>query len=115
MADISLVGSKLMGSTSGEHHGHYDSEGNPIHSSGTLKGFVVEGSSKLFVNGTMATCVSCKTEEYDNCGEGFGSVGSGSSKIILRGKNIAIKGSSINAHSGSANILDGISKVTVSG
>lgn len=115
MPGIARQGDSITGQTKGEHHGHYDEEGNPIHKAGPLTGTIASNcSTKVFSGGKAVAFVGSVTDEKDDCGPGKGTVSSGSSKVFVGGKAVARNGDKIQPHNGTANISSGSSKVIVS-
>lgn len=112
MSGVARLGDSITGTTTGEHHGHYNEDGEPIHGVGTITGSISSNcSSNVYVNGKPVAFVGSSTTEYDNCGTGYGKVATGSSKVYVNGKPIARNGDSISAHNGSARISSGSSNV----
>lgn len=112
MAGVALLGSAILGMTTGEHGGHYDDEGNPIHSASPITGSIT-GNCSGFVsaNGVPLAVVGSVTTEYDICTNGSGVVATGSGFVTLNGVPVARVGDSIAPHNGSANITTGSSFV----
>lgn len=103
MAGVARISDSIRGRTTGEHHGHYDEYGNPIHGPGTLTGFISGNcSSNVITNGRQTAHIGSITTEFDNCGPGQGAVAQGLSSVLVNGIPISRLGDSINPHNGSA-------------
>lgn len=111
MPAAAVKGGSVQGTTTEEHHGHYDAFGNPIHVSGTLNGTITPGSSKLRINGVFVALEGESVDESDNCGSGSGSLGSASHKLKVNGVSVQCIGDSTNPHNDSAEISSGNSKI----
>ena len=110
---VAIVGSDILGTTTGEHHGHYDIYGSPIHSSGVLIGIVASGSNKLKINGVNVAIELSPTSESDNCGNGNGTLGSVQHKLKINGKSVQLVDDNTIPHNGTAKITTGASKIMV--
>ncbi|MNB89372.1 PAAR motif protein [compost metagenome] len=115
MPGVARLGDSIQGTTSGEHGGHYDIDGYPLHGSGTITGTIVSGcSTNVFINGKNAAVVGALTNESDNCDSGqTGTISIGSSNVFVNGKALARNGDSITPHNGTAFISSGSSDVFV--
>lgn len=112
MPGVATQGSAIEGTTTGEHHGHYDEKGKPIHEAGPISGTIASNCSpNVFVNGKPVAFVGSVTDEQDNCGPGKGKVANGSGKVFVNGNPIARIGDSIQPHDGNAVITSGSSNV----
>ncbi len=111
MPQVALIDSSIQGSTTGEHHGHYDAFGNPIHGPGTLSGTITSGSDKLRVDGVFVAIEGSSVDESDNCGSGSGALGSSQHKIKINGISVQCNGDATVPHNGSANISSGSAKI----
>lgn len=97
----------------GEHGGHYDMWGSPIHPSNTVTGVVSSGSGNVFVNGMSAARVGDSTRESDPCTSGIGSVASGSGSVFINGRPAATKNSRLQEHAGSGSFTSGSGNVFI--
>lgn len=101
---VAILNDPIEGMTLGEHHLHYDSPHGPLPITGKISGNV---SSKVFINGLGIATVGSTTEETDACCGGDNSGGvivGGFDKVTLRGKPIAMVGSEVDAHDGTASV-----------
>jgi uncharacterized Zn-binding protein involved in type VI secretion len=110
---VAIVGSEILGETTGEHHGHYDAFGSPIHGSGTLTGTVTSGSDKLTINGVNVAIELSPTSESDNCGDGSGTLGAVQHKLKINGKSVQLVDDATIPHNGTAQITTGDQKIMV--
>jgi uncharacterized Zn-binding protein involved in type VI secretion len=104
-----------LGQTTGEHHGHYDSEGDPIHGSCQLSGIISGGSPNVFINGKPAAMLGGAIQETDCCGPGTGSLTHGSSTVFINGNPAIRMGDSVTPHNGSASVNAGSANVFIGG
>ncbi len=111
MPGVALVGSNIRGTTTGEHAGHYDEDGNPIHGAGVLTGTITSGSAKVKVNGVSVAIEGSATSEQDNCDSGVGKLGNATHKLRINGVSVQCIGDSTVPHNGTASIISGISKL----
>lgn len=112
MAIVATVGSTVQGTTTGEHSGHYDQYGSPIHGACTLTGQITSGSSKLRINGVNVAIVDSPTTESDCCDSGrTGKLGSTVHKLRVNNKSVQCVGDSIIPHNGTATIKTGNDKI----
>lgn len=117
MSAVARMGDSIQGRTTGEHNGHYDHDGDPIHGSGTLNGTITGNCSNfVFVNGKAMATVDSTTTEYDNCDSGrSGKLSAGSSFVFIqylyRGRlyesAVPRVGDSTSPHNGYAKITTG--------
>ena len=110
---VAIVGSSILGTTTGEHHGHYDAFGNPIHGAGILTGTVASGDSKLKINSIAVGVELSPTSETDNCGSGNGTLGNAQHKLKVNGKCVQLVDDSTIPHNGTAKITSGSAKILV--
>ena len=115
MAGIVTLGDTILGETTGEHHGHVDDEGNPLHEAGVLTGTITGNcSSNVFINGKPVAYLGSTTTEEDNCGEGVGVLSIGYDKVLVNGNPVARLGDSTEPHDGTAVITSASSNVLTS-
>lgn len=115
MANAARIGDTIDGMTTGEHAGHYDEYGNPIHGISTITGSIITGSSNVFINGLGAARTGDITEEFDVCDTGSGTIGQGSLSVFINGKSASRLGDPINPHNGTASITSGSANVYIGG
>ena len=99
---VAILNDPISGTTLGEHYFHYDDPHPPLPITGKINGNV---STKVFINGLGIATVGSTTEEIDACCGGDNTGGvivTGFDKITIKGKAIAMVGSEIEAHDGSA-------------
>ena len=99
---VAILNDPISGTTLGEHHFHHDHPHPPLPITGKINGNV---STKVFINGLGVATVGSTTEEKDDCCGGDNTGGviiTGFDKVTLKGKAIAMVGSEIEAHNGSA-------------
>lgn len=114
MSGASRFGDLISGMTNGEHGGHYDAEGKPIHSASFISGTISGNCSpNVFINGKPVATIGSTTDEYDVCTNGNGVVSSGSSKVFINGKGCARIGDTVLPHNGTASITGGSSNVII--
>ena len=113
MPSVARLQDSISGMTTGEHSGHKDEFGNPLHPPSVITGYISANCSpNVFVNGKALARVGSVTLEQDTCcGSSYGSVFSGSNTVYVNNYPIARNGDTINAHSGSASITGGSSNV----
>lgn len=112
--EIALLGDSVQGTTTGEHNGHTDSYGHPIHSPSTITGTITSGSPNVFINGKPIARAGDSTVESDNCDSGrVGSLRDNGSTVKINGKSVALLGDEINPHNGTAYISSASSGVYV--
>lgn len=107
---VAILNDPISGTTAGEHHGHHDHPHGPLTITGKINGNV---STKLFINNLGVATVGSTTEEIDGCcgGDNIGGVIiSGFDKIKVQGNAIAMVGSKIQAHNGTAQVSDSSQK-----
>ena len=108
---VAILNDPISGTTAGEHHGHHDHPhppGLPI--TGKINGNV---STKLFINNIPVAMVGSTTTEIDGCCGGDNTGGviiTGFDKIKVQGNAIAMVGSEIQAHNGTAQVSDSSQK-----
>lgn len=109
---VAVMGSLIEGMTTGEHHGHYDGEGNPEHPDPCpLTGEVTEGTPKLVVGGVPVALAGAPTSEDDCCGAGAGTLGDVNHKIHVGGVPVQAVGDPTVPHNGAAEIVTGSDKL----
>jgi uncharacterized Zn-binding protein involved in type VI secretion len=107
---VAILNDPIKGTTIGEHHGHSDHPHGPLQITGKINGKV---STKLFINNLGVATVGSTTEETDGCCNGDNAGGviiTGFDKIKVQGKVIAMVGSEIDAHNGSAHVSNSSQK-----
>lgn len=116
MAGLARKGDSMKGQFNSEHGGHYDSEGNPIHSSGVIDGKINGNcSSNVFINGQRAAIVGSIIDETDVCTPGKGVCINGSGNLFINGKPAVRNNDNTTTHvgntgkitSGSGNVNNG--------
>ena len=117
MPGVARLGDSINGTTSGEHNGHYDEFGSPIHGPSTIYGEINSNcSSNVFINGKNCAFKGSQTLESDSCDSNQrGSIAVGSSTVFVNGNPIARNGDSINPHNGTASISSGSQNVYAGG
>lgn len=114
MPGASRLGDSISGMTSGEHAGHVDELGNPLHPASPISGTISGNcSSTVFINVQPAATVGSTTTESDICDTGNGVVSTGSSKVFINGKPAARIGDTVIPHNGTASITGGSSSVII--
>lgn len=106
MGNVALFGDSIEGMTTGEHNGHTDSFGSPLHDPCPITGRIVSGSSNVFCKGKPVAYLNSQTEEYDCCcpGSMSGSVVASSSKVFVNGRPIARLNDNVRTHNGTGRI-----------
>lgn len=117
MAKAARKGDSITGTTSGEHGGHYDEWGSPIHGPCSISGTISSNCSpNVFINGKAAVFIGSNTTESDCCDSGrTGTVSAGSSSVFVNGKRMARINDSITPHNGTGKISGGSPNVFVGG
>ncbi|MDF2535125.1 MAG: motif [Bacillales bacterium] len=114
MSGIARQGDAITGTTNGEHAGHYDEWGSPIHGSSTISGTITSGSPNVFINGKAVARAGDSTIESDACDSGqSGSLRSINRGVFVNGLPVALNGDAINPHNGTAHIVAGSGNVSV--
>lgn len=106
MPQVAILGSQVLGMTSGEHHGH-----DPPHPPCTLTGVVIKGSPKMRASGIGVALEYYPTSEDDCCGPGNGTLDKIVHKIRVSGEWAQLVGDPTIPHNGTAKIVTGTPKV----
>ncbi|MDF2615500.1 MAG: hypothetical protein K0Q47_155 [Sedimentibacter sp.] len=112
MPAVAVKGGSILGMTTGEHGGHTNPNGTPMHGPGTLTGTITSGTDKLRINGIFVALEDEDTEESDNCDSDTGKLGNIEHKLKVNGKSVQCLGDNTKPHNGTAKISTGNSKIT---
>lgn len=112
MPSVARLQDSISGMTTGEHGGHKDEFGNPLHLPSAITGYISANCSpNVFVNGKALARVGSTTFESDVCDTGSGTVSQGSPTVFVNGYPVARNGDKISPHNGTAKISSGSSNV----
>ena len=104
MPQVAIEGDPISGTTAGEHHLHAESPHPPLPLTGSIKG---NCSTKVFINGIPVALVGSTTKETDGCcgdDNSGGEIISGYGKVKIEGRDIAMVGSEVDPHNGTASV-----------